>query len=178
MLRSLLLLLCWTSSVSLSAKDRLEEWLPRAGQTVDLWNDDLTQKLGRTRIEVREDHPLYTLSADNIPTLHFMLDEQRFSIPGVAATGKAQTVDQPGLLRLTFRGSQSAGAVEKQALIELVRLDNGSCQLSWKLSVINRGERVRDQEGAIAYACRDERKTKMHRREAMHLLPNQDFSKR
>lgn len=178
MLRSFLLLLCWTSSVSLSAKDRWEDDLPRAGQSVDFWNGDLTQKLGRTRIEVRDEHPLYTMSAENLPTLHFMLDEQRFSIPGVAATGKAQRVDQPGLMRSIFRGSQAAGTVEKQAWIELVRLDTGSCQLSWKLSVINRGERVRDQEGAITYLCRDERKSKMHRRDAMHLLPEQDFSKR
>ncbi len=178
MLRSFLLLLCSTVSVSLGAKDRWEGNLPRPGQFVEIWNGDLSQKLGRTRIEVREDHPLYTLSAENLPILHFMMDEQRFSIPGVAATGRAQVVDQPGILRWIFRGSNSAGAVEKQALIEVVRLDTGSCQLSWKLSVMNRGERVRDQEGAITYGCQDESKTKKHRREAMQLLPEQDFSKR
>jgi hypothetical protein len=178
MLRSFLLLLCWTSSVSLVAKDRLEDWLPRAGQTVDIWNGDLTKKLGRTRVEVRADHRLYTLSSENIPTLHFLLDEQRFSVPGVAATGKAQVFDDRGVLRFVYRGSHAAGAVEKQAVIELVRLDHGACQLSWKLSVINRGERLRNQEGALAYACREEQKAKMQRREAMHLLPSQDFLRR
>jgi hypothetical protein len=178
MLRSFLLLLCWTSFESLYAQDRVAEWLPRAGQSVDVWNGDLTQRLERTRIQVRVDLPLQTLEAENIPTLHYMIDEQRFSIPGVAATGKPQVFDEPGLIRYVYRGSQVAGTVEKEASLELVRLDNGSCQLSWKLSVMNRGERVRKQEGALTYSCKDEPKLKMHRREAMHLLPGNDLMKR
>lgn len=178
MLRSFLLLLCWTSFESLSAQDRASEWLPRADQLVDVWNGDLTQKLERTRIQVRVDLPLFTFEAENIPTLHYMVDEQRFSVPGVAATGKAQVFDEPGIIRYVYRGSNVAGAVEKEAWLELVRLDKGSCQLSWKLSVMNRGERVRRQEGALTYTCREEPKTKMHRREAMHLLPGTDFMKR
>lgn len=177
MLRSFLLLLCWTSSVHLDAKDRMEDWLPRTGQNVDLWNADLSQKLGRIQIDVRENFPLYTLRSEHVPTLHYMLDEQRFSVPGVAATGKAQKIDEQGTMRFVYRGSNTSGAIEKQALIELVRLDNGSCQLSWKLSVINRGERMRHQEGAMAYACREELKTKMHRQKAVHLLPGQDSLK-
>jgi hypothetical protein len=178
MLRSILLLLCWTSFETLSAQDRVSEWLPRSGQFVDVWNGDLTQKLERIRIQVRVDLPLQTLEAENIPTLYYMVDEQRFSVPGVAATGKAQVFDEPGLIRYVYRGSQIAGTVEKEAWLELVRLDHGSCQLSWKLSVINRGERVRKQEGALTYTCRDEPKAKMHRREAMHLLPGPDGMKR
>jgi hypothetical protein len=178
MLRSFLLLLCWTSFESLSAQDRASEWLPRSGQFVDVWNGDLTQKLERTRIQVLVDLPLQTLEAENIPTLHYMVDEQRFSVPGVAATGKAQVVDAPGLIRYVYQGSQVAGTMEKEAWLELVRLDHGSCQLSWKLSVMNRGERVRRQEGALTYTCHDEPKAKMHRREAMHLLPENDLTKR
>jgi hypothetical protein len=178
MLRSLLLLLCWSSSLSVSAKDRMETRLPRAGQTVDLWNRDLTQKLGRARIEVRADASVYTLRADNIPTLHFLLEEQRFSVPGVAATGRAQILDEPGVYRRIYQGSHSAGAMEKQALIEWARLDDGHCQLTWKLSVINRGERLRQQEGGLSYSCREESKKKWQGREALHLLPGRDFSKR
>src|SRR5688572_28271927 len=112
MLRYLLLLLCWTSSVSLNGKDRLEaieSWLPRAGQLVDLWNKDLTKKLGRGRIELSEDDLLYTLRSDRIPIMHFMKDDQRFSIPGVAATGKAEVFDERGVTRFVYRGSQMSG---------------------------------------------------------------------
>jgi hypothetical protein len=178
MLRSLLLLLCWSSSLSVIAKDRMETRLPRAGQTVDLWNHDLTQKLGRTRIEVRADASLYTIRADRIPTLHFLLEEQRFSVPGVAATSKAHTLTEPGIYRRVYQGSHSTGTMEKEARIEWIQLDDGRCQLTWKLSVINRGERLRQQEGGMSYSCREEPQTKMQSREALHFLPGRDFSQR
>ncbi|WP_141732579.1 hypothetical protein [Oligoflexus tunisiensis] len=168
MLRSLLLLLCCFWSLSVFAQ---EVWLPQAGQTLDIWNRDLTQKTGQTLADVQKDPQLYTLRSDNLPLMHFLLDEKRFTVPGVASTGPAEKFDEPGVRRYVYRGSHHSGAMEKSARIELVRLDDGRCQLSWKLSVINRGERVRQQEGGIGYVCQDLPKTKEHRREAMRLLP-------
>jgi hypothetical protein len=169
MLRSLLLLLCCLWNVSVLAQ---EAWLPQPGQSLDIWNRDLTQKMGKTRAEVQKDAQLYTLHSDNLPLLHFMLDEKRFTVPGVASTSAAEMFDEPGVRRYVYQGSQSRGLMEKSARIELVRLDDGRCQLSWKLSVIHRGEQLRQQEGGIGYACQDlPQAKKEHRREAMRLLP-------
>lgn len=178
MLRCLLLLLCWCVNVRSIAMDRAELYLPRSGHTVDVWSGDLTKRLGRMRPDVQQDNQLYTLRGDHLPTLHFLVDEQRFSIPGVTVTGKPETFNEQGALRFVYRGSHQAGAIEKQARIELIKFDEGRCQLSWKLSVINRGERLRNQEGSMDYDCRETRKTKEHRRAAMHLLPNRNFSER
>jgi len=178
MLRSLLLiLLCWSWSSYSLPMDRVETWLPRSGQSVDIWNGNLTTNLGRTRPDIHQENQLYTLESDQLPTLHFLQDEQRFSIPGVAATEKSQKFDEQGAVRYIYRGSHSAGAIEKSAQIELVKFDDGRCQLSWKLSVINRGEKLRDQQGAMAYDCSEISKIKMHRRGAMHLLPRADLNK-
>jgi hypothetical protein len=95
----------------------------------------------------------------------------------VAATEKPQKFDEQGAVRYIYRGGHSAGAIEKSAQIELVKFDAGHCQLSWKLSVENRGEKLRDQKGAMAYDCSDALKTKMHRHGAMHLLPGLDKGK-
>lgn len=179
MLRSLLLiLLCWSWSSYSLPMDRVEAWLPRSGQSVDIWNGDLTQKVGRTRPDIHQENQLYTLQSDQLPTLHFLQDEQRFSIPGVAATEKSQKFVEQGAVRYIYRGSHAAGAIEKSAHIELVKFDEGRCQLSWKLFVMNRGEKLRDQQGAMAYDCSEAPKTKMHRRGAMHLMPGHDLTKR
>lgn len=178
MLRSLLLtLLCWSWTSHSSPVDRAEAWLPRSGQIVDIWNGDLTQKIGRTRPDILQENQLYTLESEQLPTLHFLQDEQRFSVPGVAATEKSQRFDEAGAVHYIYRGWHSAGAIEKSAEIQLVKFDAGHCQLRWKLSVINRGEKLRDQQGALAYACTDALKTKMHRHGAMQLLPGHDANK-
>ncbi len=174
----LLLLLCWSWSSNGFALDRVEDLLPRPGQSLDIWNGDLTKKIGRSRAEIEQGVELYTLQNDNLPTLHFLMHEQRFSIPGVAATGKPEKFDDQGVIRYVYRGSQMAGAIEKFALVELVKIDDGRCQLSWKLSVINRGEKIRDQQGAVAYDCKGDVKTKGQRQEAMQLLPGQTYLKR
>ncbi len=161
-----LLLLCTSlfSFTSLLAADQVDQHLPRSGQIVDLFSADLSTRIDRLKPEVDMAASLYTLSSDSLPTLHFMLGEQKFSIPGVAATGKAERFDQKGAVRWVFRGSNQAGAIEKGAYIELVKFNEGRCQLSWKLSVINRSQKVRDQQGAIAYDCRNEEEQNSLRR--------------
>ena len=171
MLRSLLFL-SWCLSGYALANDRADSYLPRAGQTVDVFNGDLTNRVGRSRLNVQRDDKVYTLQGSSIPTMHFLYDEQRFSIPGVTSTDPAQKFDEQGVLRYVYRGAQSIGSMEKHAQMELVKFDDGRCQLSWKLSVINRGSRLRNDEGSMAYDCLDLPKIKEHRRGTVHLLPN------
>jgi hypothetical protein len=161
-----LLLLCasLTSSTALLAADQVDQHLPRSGQIVELFSADLSTRIDRLKPEVDRAASLYTLSSHSLPTLYFMLGEQKFSIPGVAVTGKAERFDQKGSMRWVFRGSNQAGAIEKGAYIELVKFNEGRCQLSWKLSVINRSQKVRDQQGAIAYDCLDQQQQNSLRR--------------